>query len=132
MTILPARPEAITFDPQQSALIVVDMQNAYASPGGYLDLAGFDVSATRPVIDNIRTAVAAARAAGIQIIWFQNGWDEQYVEAGGPRPPHLPQNHWRSRLTQLSQIQRPENHAPTARTPGHAAGERRLGLSAGG
>jgi ureidoacrylate peracid hydrolase len=38
------------------------MQNAYASQGGYLDLAGFDVSATRPVIENIKTAVAAARA----------------------------------------------------------------------
>ncbi len=49
---LPARPEAITFPPEQSALIVVDMQNAYASPGGYLDLAGFDVSATQPVIEN--------------------------------------------------------------------------------
>ncbi len=43
MTTLTARPEAITFDPQQTALIVVDMQNAYATPGGYLDLAGFDV-----------------------------------------------------------------------------------------
>ncbi len=52
------------------------MQNAYASRG-YLDLAGFDVSATRPVIDNINTAVAAARAAGMLIIWFQNGWDEE-------------------------------------------------------
>lgn len=39
MTTLTARPEAITFDPQQTALIVVDMQNAYATPGGYLDLA---------------------------------------------------------------------------------------------
>ena len=38
MTTLNARPEAITFDAQQSALIVVDMQNAYASKGGYLDL----------------------------------------------------------------------------------------------
>nr|VXZ86317.1 Peroxyureidoacrylate/ureidoacrylate amidohydrolase RutB [Klebsiella pneumoniae] len=54
-------PGILTFAPQQSALIVVDMQNAYASRGGYLDLAGFDVSATRPVIDNINTAVAAAR-----------------------------------------------------------------------
>ena len=60
MTTLAARPETITFDAQQSALIVVDMQNAYASPGGYLDLAGFDVSATQPVIENIKTAVAAA------------------------------------------------------------------------
>lgn len=38
MTTLNARPEAITFSAPQSALIVVDMQNAYASPGGYLDL----------------------------------------------------------------------------------------------
>jgi hypothetical protein len=57
-------------------------------PGRYLDLAGFDVSATRPVIDNINTAVAAARAAGMLIIWFQNGWDDQYVEAGGPGSPN--------------------------------------------
>ena len=49
MITLPARPESLTFAPQQSALIVVDMQNAYASQGGYLDLAGFDVSATRPL-----------------------------------------------------------------------------------
>lgn len=89
MTTLNARPEAITFSAPQSALIVVDMQNAYASPGGYLDLAGFDVSATRPVIENIKTAVAAARAAGMLIIWFQNGWDDQYVEAGGPGSPNF-------------------------------------------
>lgn len=89
MISLDARPEAITFAPQQSALIVVDMQNAYATPGGYLDLAGFDVSATRPVIDNINTAVAAARKAGILIIWFQNGWDDKYVEAGGPGSPNF-------------------------------------------
>jgi ureidoacrylate peracid hydrolase len=89
MTTLPARPEAISFSPQQSALIVVDMQNAYASPGGYLDLAGFDVSATREVIENINTAVTAAREAGMLIIWFQNGWDDQYVEAGGPGSPNF-------------------------------------------
>ena len=105
MTTLPARPEAITFDPQHSALIVVDMQNAYASPGGYLDLAGFDVSATRPVIDNIRIAVAAARTVGIQIIWFQNGWDQQYVEAGGPGSPNF---HKSNALKTMRQ--RPELH----------------------
>jgi ureidoacrylate peracid hydrolase len=85
---LPARPEPIAFPPEQTALIVVDMQNAYATTGGYLDLAGFDVSATRPVIDNINVAVKAAREAGILIIWFQNGWDDRYVEAGGPGSPN--------------------------------------------
>ncbi|MCT8155831.1 pyrimidine utilization protein B, partial [Klebsiella aerogenes] len=37
MITLSARPESLTFAPQHSALIVVDMQNAYASQGGYLD-----------------------------------------------------------------------------------------------
>jgi len=86
---LPARPEAIAFPPTQSALIVVDMQNAYATPGGYLDLAGFDVSATTPVIEKIAQAVSAARAAGVQIVWFQNGWDSQYVEAGDAGSPNF-------------------------------------------
>ncbi|ORM64493.1 pyrimidine utilization protein B [Pantoea rodasii] len=86
---LPARPEAIALPPAQSALIVVDMQNAYATEGGYLDLAGFDVSATKPVIAKIHQAVTAARAAGIQIIWFQNGWDDQYVEAGDAGSPNF-------------------------------------------
>jgi ureidoacrylate peracid hydrolase len=86
--ILPARPEAIALDPAAAVLIVVDMQNAYASPGGYLDLAGFDVSGTGPVIARIARAVAAARAAGIPILWFQNGWDPAYAEAGGPGSPN--------------------------------------------
>jgi len=85
---LAARPEAIAFAPQETALIVVDMQNAYASQGGYLDLAGFDVSATAPVIANIKRAIRAARAAGIRVIFFQNGWDNQYVEAGGQGSPN--------------------------------------------
>ena len=41
---LKAEPEAIRLAPEQTALIVIDMQNAYTSQGGYLDLAGFDVS----------------------------------------------------------------------------------------
>ena len=56
---LHARPEPIAFDADATALIVVDMQNAYATKGGYLDLAGFDVSSTGPAIDRIALAVAA-------------------------------------------------------------------------
>ena len=71
-----------------TALIVVDMQNAYAAKGGYLDLAGFDVSTTGPVIGKISEAVAAARAAGILVVWLQNGCDPDYLEAGGPGSPN--------------------------------------------
>ena len=86
--VLAAQPEAIQLDPSQTALIVVDMQNAYASQGGYLDLAGFDVSATKPVIDKIKDAVDIAHQAGIQVIYFRNGWDNKYVEAGGAGSPN--------------------------------------------
>ena len=85
---LQARPEPIVFHPEQSALVVVDMQNAYASPGGYLDLAGFDISGATAAIANIKTAIEAARAAGMLVIFLQNGWDAGYVEAGGPGSPN--------------------------------------------
>lgn len=105
MTTLNARPESLTFAPERSALIVVDMQNAYTSPGGYLDLAGFDVSATQPVVDNINIAVAAARAAGMLIIWFQNGWDSDYVEAGGPGSPNYHKSNALKTMRQRPELQ---------------------------
>ncbi|ELC6545032.1 isochorismatase family protein, partial [Enterobacter hormaechei] len=105
MTTLNARPEAITFDAQRSALIVVDMQNAYASKGGYLELAGFDVSTTQPVIENIKTAVSAARAAGMLIVWVQNGWDDQYVEAGGPGSPNFHKSNALKTMRQRPELQ---------------------------
>ena len=85
---LAATPEPLAFDPGSTALVVVDMQNAYASKGGYLDLAGFDVSGTGPVIAKVAAAVAAARAANIAVVWLQNGWDPAYREAGTPASPN--------------------------------------------
>ena len=85
---LPAQPEALPIKLTETALVVVDMQNAYASPGGYLDLAGFDISGADAAIVNVQAAIAAARATGIQIVFFQNGWDPNYQEAGGPGSPN--------------------------------------------
>ena len=87
--VLPARPEPLTLAPAQTAVIVIDMQNAYASPGGYLDLAGFDISGAAPVIGAIKGVLETARSAGIPVIYFQNGWDADYVEAGGPGSPNF-------------------------------------------
>ena len=89
---LPARPENLPIDPKATALLVVDMQNAYASEGGYLDLAGFDIGGAAAVIDKIALAVEAARRAGVTVVFFKNGWDPDYVEAGGPGSP----NWWKS------------------------------------
>ncbi len=85
---LPARPEALSLDARETAVIVIDMQNAYASTGGYVDLAGFDISGAQSTIANIKATLAAARAAGIQVVFLQNGWDPDYVEAGTPKSPN--------------------------------------------
>ncbi|MEN0117873.1 MAG: pyrimidine utilization protein B [Agrobacterium cavarae] len=85
---LPARPEPIMLKPEETAVVVVDMQNAYSTEGGYVDLAGFDISGAKGTIDNIRKTLDAARAAGVQVVYFQNGWDNDYVEAGGPGSPN--------------------------------------------
>ncbi|MEI8658110.1 pyrimidine utilization protein B [Vibrio sp. Hal054] len=86
--ILNTEPEKLAIKPSETALIVVDMQNAYASKEGYLDLAGFDVSCTGSVIENINKAIDVSRKAGIQIVFLQNGWDSNYVEAGGEGSPN--------------------------------------------
>lgn len=87
--LLKAEPEHIQLAAEQTALVVIDMQNAYTSLGGYLDLAGFDVSKTKPVVENIKKAIDAAHSAEIQVIYFQNGWDKNYVEAGGLGSPNF-------------------------------------------
>lgn len=86
--LLPARPDPIRLAVNRTAVIVIDMQNAYASPGGYLDLAGFDISGAQKVIENSRGVLETARRAGMPVIYFQNGWDPDYVEAGGPGSPN--------------------------------------------
>jgi len=85
---LPARPEGLRLDPKQTAVVVIDMQNAYASEGGYVDLAGFDISGAAGVIGKIGTVLQTARDAGVQVVYLQNGWDKDYVEAGGPGSPN--------------------------------------------
>ena len=89
LVTLPARPEPIRVAVDQTAVIVVDMQNAYASKGGYLDLAGFDIGGAGAVIEQGAKVVETARAAGMPVLYVQNGWDEAYVEAGGPGSPNF-------------------------------------------
>lgn len=86
---LPARPDPLEIGVANTAVIVIDMQNAYATPGGYLDLAGFDISGAAKVIANTKGVLETARRAGIPVIYFQNGWDPDYVEAGGPGSPNF-------------------------------------------
>lgn len=88
MVRLAARPEAMELPIARTAVIVVDLQNGYASPGGYRDLSGKDIGPARRVIENSSRIVAAARACGATIVFLQNGWDAALKNAGGPGSPN--------------------------------------------
>lgn len=85
---LPARPEPLRVSVDETAIVVIDMQNAYASKGGYVDLAGFDISGSAGTIGQIAKVLETGRQAGVTIVYLQNGWDADYVEAGGPGSPN--------------------------------------------
>lgn len=86
--VIEADPAPITLDLDRTALIVVDMQNAFASPGGMLDLAGIDVAPARDAVTNARLVCDAARSAGVDIIYLTIGYPADGSTAGGPDSPN--------------------------------------------
>ncbi|MBI3434765.1 MAG: isochorismatase family protein [Proteobacteria bacterium] len=88
MALLTARPETIDIDLRQTALVVVDMQNAFAAKGGMFDLAGRDISGAAPAIAVVQALTAASRAAGVQVIFLQMTYQPDLGDAGGPNSPN--------------------------------------------
>ncbi len=88
MRKLKTRPEAIEIDFAKSAIVIVDMQNAFASKGGTLDIAGADLSEAPAVVRAIREVLDAARAAGITVAHLQMGYKPDLSNAGGARSPN--------------------------------------------
>lgn len=70
---LQAEPEAITFDPSRTALIIIDMQRDFLEPGGFGETLGNDVSLLRRAIEPCAAALSAARAAGMTVIHTREG-----------------------------------------------------------
>lgn len=85
---LPAEPSSVSLDLDRTALLVVDMQNAFASPGGMLDLAGIDVRPARDVIANASMVVEAARGAGVPVVYLTIGYPPDLSTAGGVDSPN--------------------------------------------
>lgn len=85
---LPAEPAPLAIDLDRTALIVVDMQNAFTSPGGMLDLAGIDIRPAQDVIANARLVCDAARRARIPVVYLTIGYPPDQSTAGGPDSPN--------------------------------------------
>ena len=88
MVHLRTRPEPIDVSLGQSAVVVVDMQNAFASRGGLLDLAGVDISAADTVVRRIGPVLDAARASEVPVVYLQTGYKPDLSNGGGAGSPN--------------------------------------------
>jgi ureidoacrylate peracid hydrolase len=86
--VVEARPEALAINPAQSAIIVVDMQNDFGSEGGMFALAGIDISGIRNAIAPTARVLAAAREAGMTIVYLKMGFRPDLSDAGLPDAPN--------------------------------------------
>lgn len=90
MVKLNARPQDIEIDLKRTAIVVVDMQNAYTKKGGMLDLGtGIDEARVGRVIAANQRLLPAAREAGVKVVYLQFGYKPDLSDAGGPDSPNI-------------------------------------------
>jgi ureidoacrylate peracid hydrolase len=85
---IPARPEPIILDIERTAVIVVDMQNDFAAENGMFARAGIDVSMIRSAIGPTARVIAAARRAGMPVVYLKMGFLADLSDAGIPDSPN--------------------------------------------
>jgi len=71
--VVDAEPEAISIEPDTTAVVVIDMQRDFLEPGGFGESLGNDVSLLAAAIVPCQALLAAARARGMLVIHTREG-----------------------------------------------------------
>jgi ureidoacrylate peracid hydrolase len=81
---LPAEPQPLEIDIKRTAVIVVDMQNAFVKEGGMFQRWGIDISANQTVIGPIQQIIGIARVRGCKVIYIAHRFSPDLREGGNP------------------------------------------------
>lgn len=85
---LDAQPEPVEIDCTQCAVLVADMQNDFGARGGMFDRAAIDIAPIEHVVEPTARVLAAARSAGLPVVYLKMQHSPDLADTGGPRSPH--------------------------------------------
>lgn len=77
-----AKPAPIEIELRKTAVLIVDMQNDFGSKGGMFDRAGIDISGIQRAVGPTKRTLAAARAAGIDIVYLKMAYHSDLSDLG--------------------------------------------------
>jgi ureidoacrylate peracid hydrolase len=84
-----AKPEAVSVELAKTAVLVIDMQNDFGSPGGMFDRAGIDLTPIRGAVGPTVRVVEAARRAGMPIVYLKQEHRPDLADAGEDSPHRI-------------------------------------------
>jgi ureidoacrylate peracid hydrolase len=79
-----ARPRPFEMAPSQTAIIVVDMQNDFASEGGAFARASLDIVPVQNIIAPTARVLTAARNTGMKVIYLKMAFRPDLSDVGAP------------------------------------------------
>jgi ureidoacrylate peracid hydrolase len=87
--VITAEPEPVELDPDKTALIVVDMQNAFCKKSGIFDYLGkLDETKVKHIISQDKKVIEACRHQGIKVVYLRMGYRPDLSNAGGRESPN--------------------------------------------
>jgi ureidoacrylate peracid hydrolase len=102
-----AVPENIRVDTARTALVVVDMQNAFLKKGGLFDVMGMlDEGRAGCAIANNERIIAAFHRACIKVIYLRMVYRADLADAGGPGSP----NYWKEKGREMARKNPAHSH----------------------
>ena len=78
----------VQIEPTRTAVIVVDMQNDFGHPDGMFARAGVDIAGIQAAVAPTAAVLAAARQAGIKVVYLKMAYRADLSDAGAPGGPN--------------------------------------------